>query len=245
MSLKKLLFICLSLLIGVSVYSNENNLGNGLGVKLFAGIPKDGYGSLVEGYSPYDENRLTYPDVSPIFGMSVDSRWYLTKPALFGVAINVRWADVSYSWYNSSIVSLSIENPYQNKNVTVERQKFWLSYIDISALGVGVLGTCFFNDKTGLDLYYNIAPNLLIIRQDVSENFELEYNKHTFALGVTHFAGLAFRYKIFQVGSEVKLGTPNFQNWGERKQDVFDYNNQRGYSTFRTSNLRFFVGVKF
>ena len=63
--------------------------------------------------------------------------------------------------------------------------------------------------------------------------------------GVTHFVGLDFRYKIVQIGSELKLGTPKFQNWGERVPDNYDYNAQLGCSDFRATNLRFFIGVKF
>ena len=248
MNMRKFLFICLTLIISGNLYSVEKNLDNGLGLKLFVGIPKDGYGALIESYVPYVDKPLSYPDVSPVFGLSLDSRWYLTKPAKLALAINARWADVSYAYHKNSIHSVSLGGddiyyPFANENPI--RYNFFISHIDISALGVGFLGTCYFNEKMGLDLYYNVAPNLLIQRQDVSENYKYEYNKYTFAMGVTHFVGLDFRYKIVQIGSELKLGTPKFQNWGERVPDNYDYNAQLGCSDFRATNLRFFIGVKF
>ena len=46
MNMRKFLFICLTLLISGNLYSVEKNLDNGLGLKLFVGIPKDGYGGV-------------------------------------------------------------------------------------------------------------------------------------------------------------------------------------------------------
>lgn len=240
--MRTLLIICLCLLFSLGTYAEENKSTHELGLKVFVGIPKAGYGALIESYVPYVNEPCLYPDVSPVFGLSLDSRWYLTKPSKCRFAINARWGDVSYSYYNGSFLQYQMPPTLGDYVVS---NKYWISIIDISTLGVGPLGSFFFNDNMALDVFYNVAPNILILREDVSDNYSLAYNKHTFALGVAHYVGLSFSYKILQVGSELKLGTPVFQNWGERNADNYDYNAQLGYSKFRATNLRFFVGVKF
>lgn len=236
--MRKFLFICFSLLFCVNVYSEEKRADNGFGVKLFVGIPKNGYGMPIDNKINGCIADLLSPERSPTFGLSIDSRWYLTKPGKWGLAINARWADVSYSYYRAKCYTMNF-SPWENQYII--KTGHYTSVIDLSALGVGLLGTYSFNEKMGLDLYYNVAPNLMILRQDVSDQFPFEYNKHIFALGAAHYVGLGFHYKIFQVGLDLKLARPEFKDWGDEK----NLNENDPETRFRTTNLRFFVGFKF
>lgn len=225
--MKKLVVLALSLLAGFSTYAGPQGEDNGIGVKLFVGLHGENYGQ-VDLPSIMDAAREGGPKASPTLGFALDSRWYVAKPKNLGFAINVRWVDMSYA-------SLKVKHSGQvnGKEVTITDKT---KYFDMSALGGGLLGTYYFDEKMAVDLYYNILPNVLLMS---AESGSTDKSSTSYAFGASHRIGAAYRYKVFQAGFEIKGGKLKYQDWGD------DAVESLVGEKFRTGSFRIFLGFKF
>lgn len=213
--MKKLVVLALGLLMGMSAFAGPQGEDNGFGLKLFAGLHGDKYGRVVDAKISKDA-----PKASPTLGFAIDNRWYVANPGKAGVAINVRWADFSYSRFKYSFAG--------------QRETAKTKIFDYSVLGIGPLGTYYLDDKMAVDLYYNIAPNMYVLSRD---GYGDDYV--SFAFGASHRIGAAYRINVFQAGLEFRGGKLSYQDWGD------DKNMALTDSKIHTGALRIFVGFKF
>lgn len=261
--MKKLLVLALSLMTGFSAFAGPQGEDNGFGLKLFVGLHGEKYGQAdVSGawslaLSALDEVVET-PKASPALGFAIDNRWYVANPGDFGIAINARWLDFSFSRLKSeNTVPEWNSKTHKTQNVTyTETEK----YFDISALGGGVIGTYYLDDQMAIDVFYNILPNVMFISNDPGTGADSEAS---FAFGASHRIGAAYRFKVFQAGFELKIGKLKCQDWGKDDEpkvsddDDYDYSDiyDEAVDSFNsvfgetqkinTNNFRIFLGFKF
>ncbi len=258
--MKKLLVLALSLMTGFSAFAGPQGEDNGFGLKLFAGLHGDKYGQVdVSGlWSAALDAAIETPKASPALGFAIDNRWYVANPGDFGIAINARWLDFSFSRLKSeNTVPEWNSKTHKNQNVTyTETEK----YFDISALGGGVIGTYYLDDQMAIDVFYNILPNVMFISNDPGTGADSEAS---FAFGASHRIGAAYRFKVFQAGFELKIGKLKCQDWGKDDEpkvsddDDYDYSDiyNEAVDSFNsafgetqkinTNNFRIFLGFKF
>lgn len=238
--MKKLVVLALGLLASLSTFAGPQGEDNGLGLKFFAGFHSWKYGTQDLGALGLlvDEDKM--PKASPTLGMALDSRWYVANPGKgpVSIAINARWLDFSYA-------RLKETNDSRGKIVTTTT-----TYWDASMLGIGAIGTYYFDDKMAVDLYYNIMPNAMIT---VDSNSISDDKETTYSFGSSHRIGAAYRFKVFQAGFEIKGGKLKIQDWGKSDAEKAaaaaadnTVNNLLGIGNkIRTGSFRIFLGFKF
>ncbi|MCQ2225511.1 MAG: hypothetical protein MJZ14_07295 [Paludibacteraceae bacterium] len=267
--MKKILVSALSLLASLCAFAGSQGEDNGLDLKLSAGFHGDKFGYSDVDLAKYGFLKGDYPfkNATPTFGFSLDSRWYLVNPGDAGIAIDVRWVDFAFANCKSE-VNLKYEKPTNISSVTLELDYTATTktqFYDLSICGVGPMGTYYFNSKNAVDLYYNIMPNIFLIsmkRPEYSSDSDMfmDYYKeildensddrtNTFAFGVSHRIGAAYRHKLFQAGVELKFGKLKYQDWGN------DRNNEKNEldmmfkalsaDKIKAGAFRVFVGFKF
>lgn len=220
--MKKLLVLALSLMTGLIAFAGPQGDDNGLGIKLFAGFHNSEYG-----LPTYDLGILSSavevdaPNPSPCLGIALDNRWYVANPGNAGIAINARWIDYSIAFLK--------EDGCKTR------------YSDFSLLGVGAIGTYYLSDEMAIDAFYNICPNILIEKTKFDDG-DGDLDEVGYYLGASHRLGAAYRYKVFQAGFEMKLGTLTGQDWGDNDDE---YGGLFTVYDAKTNNFRIFLGFKF
>ncbi len=262
--MKKLLVLALSLMTGFSAFAGSQGEDNGFGLKFYAGLHGKKYGKPAFSYDgpgakelekEYDKEIEESPNASPALGFSIDNRWYVANPGQFGIAINARWFDFSYSRLKEKYtVEEWDKKAHKNVNVTYTGTS---KYFDISMLGVGPIGTYYLSDEMAVDLYYNIMPNVFVTVEDAGDGSDSDA---TFAFGASHRVGAAYRYKVFQAGVELKLGKLKVQDWGQDDTPVVEGDDEfselanqlanqvssmLGDQKAVTNSFRIFIGFKF
>ena len=240
--MKKLLVLALSLMTGFSAFAGPQGEDNGLGLKFFAGLYSWKYGTVDVGLLGAFVDDDEMPKASPTIGLALDNRWYVANPGNAGIAINARWLDFSYASLKEDRETYDAKmNPI---TVTDKTQ-----YFDASILGIGVIGTYYFDDDMCVDLFYNIMPNVLVLNNKI----EGADSDATFAFGASHRIGAAYRFKVFQAGFEIKGGKLKCQDWGKDDAEAAEFNEAMDMANsffgvgnkVRTGSFRIFLGFKF
>lgn len=234
----KKLFLAMAILAASVTSSFAESFDNSFGVRIFGGFGS-GYSTLET--SEGDEYMTM--DSKPQIGLSLDSRWYVAKGNVLGLAINARWLDFAY-----------------NKSYFDKVGKFDVSKLDIEtnelsieALNAGVIGTIAFNEHWAIDVYYDLGASALIKVFDYSDNLK-KYDINlddddndkidNYFFGLNHKVGAALHVGFFQVGCEAKLGHLKFQKWGlsDDAKDAYDKDNA---PKAKVGCARVFIGFLF
>ena len=105
----KKVFLLIATLCSMSSvsFAQEQGEDNGFGLKFHAGfyneekyglveVEEDGglFGNLMDAAEDAAKEEAGYETKNiPLFGMSIDNRWYVANPGNFGIAIDARWLD--------------------------------------------------------------------------------------------------------------------------------------------------------
>ncbi len=262
--MKKILLFAFAL-FGISAFAQEQGNDNGLGIKLNVGLVGDRFAEVSYKKSNSIWSALTNADVNsnnpyvdrkntPLFGLTLDSRWYVANPGKFGIAINARWLDASFS--ASKIFFNDFKGLLKNLN---GQEILKGKTVKADALGVGPMGTFYPTDNMAIDIYYNLCPSLTLQNFEFAdENMQETYKKAAELLdykiddleaefGLSHYIGGAFRYKIFQVGVEYNIAKPKSVDWFDDNKNTNNqyFNLSNGVSHTRRNSFRIFLGFKF
>lgn len=265
----KKLFLLVATLFGLSSASFAKDLkqgdDSGFGLKLHAGLCIGGFGDTeIDGkkFSATEDGEEVKN--TPLFGMSIDNRWYVANPGNFGIGIDARWLDLGIGKSTYSVEGIDI-----SKTTNVE----------LGMIMPGVVGTFYLGNDMAIDAFYNIGPSVFVQMgeglidaasdakdaTDKNKNGNLSkedakdmYNtfdavndaldKTYFDFGFSHFVGAAFRYKFLQAGVEYNIAKLKRMDWGDSSaDDEGNINIEIGDITTKVNrgNLRIFVGFKF
>ena len=236
----KKLFLLVATLFSMSVFAQEQGDDNGFGLKLHAGICGSSYGAQkvevdlgpLSGDSDWkkDENRSN----KPLFGASIDNRWYVANPGNFGIAIDARWLDIAIGkskWEKEGVEYMNSTNA------------------QIGLLMPGVIGTFYLGNDMAVDAFYNIGASVAISAAESSlEGAAYDALDDTdWGFGFSHFLGAAFRYKVFQAGVEYNFAHLKSVTWFDDEEDDSLNSAVNSIAETRTKfdNLRIFLGFKF
>lgn len=236
----KKLFLLAATLFSMSVFAQEQGDDNGFGLKLHAGICGSSYGAQkvevdlgpLSGDSEWkkDENRSN----KPLFGASIDNRWYVANPGNFGIAIDARWLDIAVGkskWEKEGVEYLNSTNA------------------QIGLLMPGVIGTFYLGNEMAIDAFYNVGPTMAMSAVESSlDNAIYDSLEDTkWGFGLSHFLGAAFRFKVFQAGVEYNFAPLKSVTWfdDEEEGSVEDAFNSVAETKTKFNNLRIFLGFKF
>lgn len=236
----KKLFLLVATLFSMSVFAQEQGDDNGFGLKLHAGICGSSYGAQkvevdlgpLSGDSEWkkDENRSN----KPLFGASIDNRWYVANPGNFGIAIDARWLDIAVGkskWEKEGVEYLNSTNA------------------QVGLLMPGVIGTFYLGNEMAIDAFYNVGPTVAISAVESSlDNAIYDSLEDTdWGFGLSHFLGAAFRFKVFQAGVEYNIAPLKSVTWFDDEEDdsVEDAFNNVAETKTKFNNLRIFLGFKF
>lgn len=235
----KKLFLLVATLFSMSVFAQEQGDDNGFGLKLHAGICGSNYGAQkvevdlgpLSGDSDWekDENRSN----KPLFGASIDNRWYVANPGNFGIAIDARWLDVAIGkskWEKDG-------KEYMNS-----------TNAQIGLLMPGVIGTFYLGNEMAIDAFYNIGATMAVCATESSiEGAGDAFDNADWGFGFSHFLGAAFRFKVFQAGVEYNFAHLKSVSWFDDEEDDSLNNAVNSIAETRTKfdNLRIFLGFKF
>jgi len=176
----------LILLISVTFFSGQSiaqseMLDNGFSIKFAFAFPQSSYG--FDGDIPIPSGL----EVSNGFGIELGNQWYLMEQESFGLALDVNWLDLQYSFSKTNDATYG-----DLKRITLEG----------SLLEFGPLATLALNDKFAIDGYYNLRPTFMVSYfYENTDDFVL-LNDFTFA----HALGLGIRFNILYVGYEYTFG---------------------------------------
>lgn len=266
--IKKFYFLTLSLFAAMNLFAGPQGEDNGLDLKFDLGFHNQKYAFADVDLADYGilNNNYPFARATPTIGFTLDSRWYLANPGSVGIALNARWVDFAFAScrskidleYQRTLSGVKLSLPYTVRTKT--------QFYDLSLCGLGPMGTFYFNSKMAVDLYYVAMPNFFLVSmgkreissdndmfQDVYQDIMEKSGKdrtNTFAFGCSHRIGAAFRYKVLEIGAEVKFGRLNYMDWGEdEEEDVINqgfamYRELSG-NKIRTGAFRIFLGFKF
>jgi hypothetical protein len=235
----KKLFLLAATLFSMTAFAQEQGEDNGFGLKIHAGICGSSYGAQkveatilgVSNESDWkkDENRSN----KPLFGASMDNRWYVANPGNFGIAIDARWLDIAIGkskWEKDGKEYLNSTN------------------VQVGFSMPGVVGTFYMDNDMAIDAFYNLGPTLAVSSTESTlDNAVYDAMEDTkWGFGFSHFLGAAFRYKVFQVGAEYNFAHLKSVTWFEDDEDPVN-NTVNSISETKTKfdNLRIFLGFKF
>lgn len=236
----KKLFLLAATLFSMSVFAQEQGDDNGFGLKIHAGICGSNYGAQkvevdlgpLSGDSEWkkDENRSN----NPLFGASIDNRWYVANPGNFGIAIDARWLDIAVGkskWEKEGVEYLNSTNA------------------QIGLLMPGVIGTFYLGNEMAIDAFYNVGPTMAMSAVESSlDNAIYDSLEDTkWGFGFSHFLGAAFRFKVFQAGVEYNFAPLKSVTWfdDEEEGSIEDAFNSVAETKTKFNNLRIFLGFKF
>lgn len=248
--MKKLFLSALAVFACLSSFAQTQGDDNGFGLRFDVGLRGNKYGayqglgmsSTTENVSFVDHSKKVYPIKEfekgarstvtnvPMFGMTLDNRWYVGNPGNFGIAISARWLDVSMGALNYEVDGKMVKHELDAK---------------IDFTGPGVIGTYYLGNEKAIDAYYQFAPSIGIIGES---NYDSDGNqiedswKGNAEFGWSHYFGGAFRYKIFQFGFEYNIA--KMAGISLFSDDESDSNGVEIESS-RRNTMRIFAGFKF
>lgn len=248
----KKLFLLVATLFSMSAFALEQGEDNGFGLRIHAGFydsekygkiesDNDGgmFGDLMEdameeGMEEMKEESGIEDKKIPLFGMSIDNRWYVAKPGNFGIAIDARWLDFGIG----------------KQSASAEGEEFWKSTnIQAGLLMPGVIGTYYLGNDMAIDVHYNVGATIAVknaewVNNEADEAMDelddmgwgglgnmmnsmlnsvyssLGYEDGTsWGFGVSHFFGASFRYKVFQAGFEYNVAKLKTVDWFDDDKD--------------------------
>lgn len=214
----KKFFLAVAILAASVSSSFAESFENSFGVRIFGGFGSS-YSSIVN----TDGKDLFKMDSKPQIGLSLDSRWYVAKGNVLGLAINARWLDFSFNKSKLDKIELgAFSNRLEGLNISTNDM---LSYNDVNefsieALNAGLIGTIAFNDHWAIDVYYNLGASALIQVFDDEDNDDEfdddddDDDRDYYSFGLNHKIGASLHVGFFQVGCEAKLGRLSLQDWG-------------------------------
>lgn len=177
-----------------------------------------------------DENRSN----KPLFGASIDNRWYVANPGDFGIAIDARWLDVAVGkskWEKEGVEYLNSTN------------------VQVGLLMPGVIGTFYLGNEMAIDAFYNIGPSVAIsaVESSVDNAIYDALDDTKWGFGFSHFLGAAFRFKVFQAGVEYNFAHLKSVDWfdDEEEDSLNNAVNSLAETKTKFDNLRIFLGFKF
>ena len=154
--MKKLIFSVVAALGCLSSFAQNQGEDNGFGLKFDFGFRGDKYGAY-EGVglsandqtvNIVDDTKKVFPikefekgdkcSVSkiPMFGLTMDNRWYVANPGNFGIGISARWLDVSVGALkyevNGEVVARDLD-------------------VKVDFLGPGLMGTYYLGDDKAIE----------------------------------------------------------------------------------------------
>lgn len=247
--MKKLIFSVVAALGCLSSFAQNQGEDNGFGLKFDFGFRGDKYGAYEgvgmsangQSIDIVDGTKKVFPikefekgdkcSVSkiPMFGLTMDNRWYVANPGNFGIGISARWLDVSVGALkyevNGEVVSRDLD-------------------VKVDFLGPGLMGTYYLGNDKAIDVYYQVAPSINVVGstdyKDGKQDDDSWSGNGEF--GLSHYFGGAFRYKKFQFGCEY-----NIANMAGISLFSDDDNSSAGFEidATRRNSLRAFVGFKF
>lgn len=221
----KKLFLLVATLFSLATTALAKDLDqgedNGFGLKFTVGICGDKFGAqkfdLGSGYQ--DEwTKIEGISNTPLFGLSMDNRWYVANPGDFGVAISARWLDLSIG----------------KSTFSVANQEFEATNVQLGLFMPGVIGTYYLDNNMAIDAFYSIGAGFGIQSSDADTNW---------GFGYSHYLGGAFRYKFLQAGVEYNIAPMKSIDWFSDDEEVTI--NDIAATKTRFNNLKIFVGFKF
>lgn len=232
--MKKILFAVAALFSMATSFAQKQGDDNGLGVRLNVGICGSTFGDeslyetssgkLIESYSYADDTWKRHN--TPLFGLSVDNRWYIAKPSNGGIAIDARWLDFGFG--KSTFT-------YDG-----EKDDDYYTTLKMDFLMPGVIGTIYLANNMAIDAFYNIGPSMVIEKEKSTEDDESYTNAE---FGLSHYLGAALRYKMFQFGVEYNISKPKTVKWFDDDEEYEE--EDLTFCRIKRNNLRIFVGCKF
>ncbi len=221
---KQVIAILLLVLAACHLYADTSPLGNGFSIGAVMGLPMSTYGM---------ESGADYPaewEQSFILGGQIGNRWYIRRSGEMGFGIMVNWFDVVFA---EEAISSSLKT----------------KILDISVLELGPLFSYRLDEKSAVDLYYNLRPTFLTNRLEADGYAFSQYEGGGIAkqviktnVGLAHTIGIAYRYQFVFFGVEYVFG-------GLPSIDLSDHTSIHPYLSrepdLRTDSLRAVFGVKF
>ena len=180
------------------------------------GITESGFFAHLGGIIP-SKNYFFPPDIDNDtdikfgFGPCLDIGHMFRIVDLDGMAFGIR-----PTWVSTFYTKLKIDDTLS------------LDAIQVSILKVGPYFTFGLSDDAAIDIYYQIAPAVLV-----------ELNDGITFLGATHSFGFGFRYSILSIGIDYNLG-----NLKDVEAPKSASPGIMGLYKVRTNHIRFFVGIK-
>lgn len=231
----KKVFLLIATLCSMSSvsFAQEQGEDNGFGLKFHAGfyneekyglveVEEDGglFGNLMDAAEDAAKEEAGYETKNiPLFGMSIDNRWYVANPGNFGIAIDARWLD-----FGIGKTTYSFEGEEYQKT----------THVQAGLLMPGVIGTFYLGNEMAVDAFYNVGATLALNNSEAvgaaaDSQKELEelgfgglsnmmsgiagVDETVWGFGVSHFIGASFRYKVFQAGIEYNIAKLKTVDW--------------------------------
>lgn len=222
--MKKLSLVLVVAILFTSLNSiaKKDPISKGFNFNLYAGIPGSTYGLEKDCGAPssFSPNAIS--------GIQIGNRWYFAPTKKFGVGLKVNWLDLSYGASDASELEV-------------------VKVLDMSALGLGPVGSIGIGDHMAIDAYYQLRPTLLTSRLEHSEFIYEMYDGFGMAnsivktsFGLASTIGIAFRYRILNMGFEYLLGgVKSIHNSGS----IHPYMSES--PKLQTNSLRINLGLKF
>ncbi len=250
--MKRLFLLVSAALLSLNMFAGEQGDDNGFEIKLFAGFASaEKYGTKELKTNIYGHEvkgqEIILPGLhkTPTLGMALGSRWYVANPGSFGIGIQARWIDFSFTHKEWDM--------YEYKK-GVYGAKETNNFVNVGVFGPGVVGTFYLNDKMAVDAYYNFVPTLMITKDKFEyesdfltykgSGFTEKEDEANFGLGISHFFGAAFRYSVFQVGVEYNIAKLKGMDWGSDDEGESTLEDLT-VTKYNMNNFRVFVGFKF
>ncbi len=142
--------------------------------------------------------------------------------ALLSHAIGVRatWLSASYTSWSDS--------------------KADLTFLEGSVLRLGPYFTLALSDEMAIDGFYQIGASYAL---NLATDTTLSGRDNSGYLGLTHNAGVCFRYKIFSVGLDYGFGSLKYLD--KKEYELLTDEMIHDFYKIRASHLRIFVGFRF
>lgn len=252
--MKKLFLLAASLFCMTASFAQEQGDDNGFGLKLNIGLVSNAkFGQRVdEEDKKVIENEFEKRTNTPMFGLAMDSRWYVANPGKFGIAVDARWVDVSFGFSKCY---------YEDPTGILKNDLLLLKGKTVKAdlLMPGVIGTYYIGNDMAADVFYNIGTSLAFQNfefadedvenayKDIAKKLRHDIDDVDAELGLSQYLGAAFRWKVLQVGFEYNFARLKAMDWFEEDEDeTWD---EKWYDNIvthrRRNNCRIFVGFKF
>lgn len=228
----KKLFLLAALLFSMSLFAQEQGDDNGFELKFQVGLGNSGKYGMPKGLSKID--KLQGYNAKVTFGGTMANRWYLGYPGNMGIALQAKWLEINGGKGEETIGGNLVQK---------------MAFYNVDALGAGAILSFYLSDNIALDVTYNIAPSLFIIREKGVDEKDRDDDHIEASFGPSHTFGLAFRVSVFEVGADFKLYNPTRQKWFNNDEevdswgDLFDSFTEK--QKINANKLRVFVGLKF